>query len=57
MTTFSEQQLVDCSREYGNHGCQGGLMNMSFWYVKDEGITTEAKYPYTGANGKCHYNK
>ena len=56
LTSFSEQQLVDCSHSYGNNGCGGGLMNMSFWYVKDEGITTEQKYPYRGVGGSCRYN-
>jgi cathepsin L len=31
-------------------------MNQSFWYVKDEGITLEASYPYRGVGGQCHYN-
>ena len=58
LISFSEQQLVDCSKSYGNHGCLGGLMNMSFWYVKDHGITTEAKYPYHGIGiNACKYKE
>ena len=53
--SFSEQQLVDCSKSYGNQGCNGGLMNLSFFYVQDHGITEESKYPYHGTNGKCTY--
>ena len=30
-------------------------MNLSFFYVKDHGITEESKYPYHGTNGKCNY--
>lgn len=51
--SFSEQQLVDCSKDYDNDGCQGGLMTNAFKYVKDNGITTEQKYPYVGFNQKC----
>ena len=57
LKSFSEQQLVDCSTSYGNHGCQGGLMDMAFWYVIDHGITLESKYPYKGTNGKCSYDE
>ena len=55
--SFSEQQLVDCSKDYGNQGCGGGLMNLSFFYVKDHGITTEDKYPYRGIGSSCKYNE
>ncbi len=30
---------------------------MSFWYVRDHGITLESKYPYKGVGGSCHYNE
>jgi cathepsin L len=56
LSSFSEQQLVDCSTSYGNHGCQGGLMDFAFYYIKDHGLTLEATYPYRGVNGQCHYN-
>ena len=31
-------------------------MNLSFFYVKDHGITEESKYPYKGIGQACHYN-
>ena len=40
MLNFSEQQLVDCSRDYKNEGCDGGDMSWAYYYVKDNGITT-----------------
>ncbi len=55
LKSFSEQQLVDCSHSYGNEGCNGGLMNLSFFYIKDNGITTEDKYPYKGVGSTCKY--
>jgi C1A family cysteine protease len=31
-------------------------MDYAFWYVTDNGITSETKYPYRGVGGTCHYN-
>lgn len=54
LVSFSEQELVDCSREYGdNQGCGGGDMNQAFEYIKDHGIAKEEDYPYEARNRKC----
>ncbi|CAO2188760.1 unnamed protein product [Urochloa humidicola] len=58
LVTLSEQELVECSTNRGNSGCNCGLMDSAFEFIiKTGGIDTEDGYPYKPVDGKCDINR
>ena len=53
LMNLSEQQLMDCSKLYGNMGCNGGLMDSAFDYAIDYGMCSDVAVPYTAESGSC----
>lgn len=54
---FSESQVLDCSKSYGNQGCNGGEMDFVFKYLEKYGFETESSYPYVPRDQLCSYDK
>jgi len=58
LPSLSEQQIVDCSRDYGNMGCGGGWYQDSWRYIHHTGGSqSEASYPYENRAARCRFNR
>lgn len=53
LNQYSVQQIVDCSKSYGNSGCLGGAFAYTYTYIMEHGLTTEENYPYEGEFKQC----
>lgn len=57
LVSLSEQELIDCDTEQ-NQGCNGGLMEYAFEFIKQNGgLATENAYPYAAQQGDCDSSK
>ncbi|KAG8365997.1 hypothetical protein BUALT_Bualt17G0030200 [Buddleja alternifolia] len=56
LVPLSEQELVDCEKD--NEGCNGGLMENAYEFIKKHGgLTTENIYPYRAKDERCDADK
>jgi len=58
LISLSEQQIVDCSSSYGDHGCHGGWYHYAWKYLRAAGGSeSEAAYPYETRQSRCRFNR
>ncbi|KAL7861645.1 hypothetical protein SRHO_G00130860 [Serrasalmus rhombeus] len=57
LVPLSKQQLVDCSKRFGNNGCNRGYPHLAFEYImSSKGLEAESTYPYKAKDEMCHFN-
>ncbi|EMD48432.1 cysteine protease 8, putative [Entamoeba histolytica HM-3:IMSS] len=53
---LSEEEMIQCTREYGNNGCGGGFGSNAYDYIIEHGVSNETEYPFTGMDSECKTN-
>uniref|UniRef100_A0A3Q0S8U0 Cathepsin 12 n=1 Tax=Amphilophus citrinellus TaxID=61819 RepID=A0A3Q0S8U0_AMPCI len=57
LISLSEQNLVDCSKNFGTYGCSGAWMANAYDYVVSNGLQSTDTYPYTSVDTQpCFYD-
>lgn len=56
LISLSAQQIIDCTAQWGNMGCNGGGIGFVFEYLRRYGIQNETTYPYVGKLQTCKMN-
>ncbi|KAF1741710.1 hypothetical protein MXB_3368 [Myxobolus squamalis] len=56
LTDLSVQEIVDCSRNFLNFGCDGGFPQNVYKYCIRNGLSTSLDYPYRGRSLECIRN-
>jgi len=55
LISLSEQEIIDCSiGQYGNKGCNYGIMVFAYDYILAKGITSETNYPFIARQQTCN---
>ena len=55
LKVFSKQMLVDC--DTSDSGCNGGLMEYAYSWIRKNGIMLDSDYPYIGKKSTCKSQK
>ncbi|KAK8764196.1 hypothetical protein V5799_033195 [Amblyomma americanum] len=58
LVELSEQNLIDCSQDFGNLGCEGGRVDQAFEYIiHNGGIELEQLYPFVEKTMPCTFDR
>jgi C1A family cysteine protease len=54
LALLSAQQLIDCGKPFGNHGCNGGWITNAFnFIIRNKGVNLASDYPFTESEQSC----